>query len=102
MTANPCIFCLDEQRLPHRISCGHSFCTDCFQRYLQLGQDSRCPLCRRDFRADLQPSPPPSESSSEDPVPENELDTLVLTLSEQECRFFEQLYRDLRLTSGWE
>ncbi|XP_037732017.1 postreplication repair E3 ubiquitin-protein ligase RAD18 isoform X2 [Drosophila subpulchrella] len=102
MTANPCIFCLDEQRLPHRISCGHSFCTECFQRYLELGRDSRCPLCRRDFRPVLEPSPLPDETSPEEPGPENEVDTLVLTLSEQECRFFEQLYGDLRLASRWD
>ncbi|XP_016927038.4 E3 ubiquitin-protein ligase TRIM39 [Drosophila suzukii] len=100
MTADPCIFCLDEQRFPHRLPCGHSFCTECFQRYLELGRDSRCPLCRRDFRPVRQTSPP-EETSPEEPAPENEMDTLVLTLSEQECRFFEQLYRDLRLASSY-
>ncbi|KAH8356415.1 hypothetical protein KR084_012363, partial [Drosophila pseudotakahashii] len=100
MTANPCIFCLDEQRFPHRISCGHSFCAECFVKYLELGRDSRCPLCRRDFRPDLQP-PLPVDDTAEESGAETEADTLVLTLSEQECRFFEQLYRGL-LANGRE
>ncbi|XP_017128924.1 postreplication repair E3 ubiquitin-protein ligase RAD18 [Drosophila elegans] len=106
MIANPCIFCLDEQRFPCRISCGHSFCTECFGKYLELVRDSRCPICRRDFRTDFHPTPADSGrvtfASTEDPESmvsptEAEMDTLVLTLSEQECRFFEQLYRELQL-----
>ncbi|KAH8280973.1 hypothetical protein KR054_006352 [Drosophila jambulina] len=95
MTSSPCIFCLDEQRAPRRISCGHSFCADCFERYLRLGQDTRCPLCRRDFRPDIEPAssfPSPANDAST----EADSDTLMLTLSEQECRFFEQLYREVR------
>uniref|UniRef100_A0A6P4FNX0 E3 ubiquitin-protein ligase TRIM50 n=1 Tax=Drosophila rhopaloa TaxID=1041015 RepID=A0A6P4FNX0_DRORH len=111
MTANPCIFCLDEQHLPRRIPCGHSFCTECFDKYLELVRDSRCPLCRRDFRTDF---PPPlddfsrvtfasgEESEPLVALPEVELDTLVLTLSEQECRFFDQLYREVELVNGRE
>ncbi|KAH8268257.1 hypothetical protein KR026_002830 [Drosophila bipectinata] len=103
MTANPCIFCLDEQRNPRIISCGHSFCAECFERYMQIGRDTRCPLCRRDFRPNFAPahhnSAPdgslpatlPSDSAEADP------DTLILTLSEQECRLFEQLYREAQL-----
>ncbi|KAH8385666.1 hypothetical protein KR200_006612 [Drosophila serrata] len=108
MTSSPCIFCLDEQRLPRRISCGHSFCADCFERYLKLGQDTRCPLCRRDFRPDIQPVPSmPSHGyglSAEADLDSSDMDlqtdTLVVTLSEQECRFFEQLYREIRQTSS--
>ncbi|KAH8382399.1 hypothetical protein KR009_003315 [Drosophila setifemur] len=98
MTANPCIFCLDEKRFPRRISCGHSFCADCFDRYLQLGCDWRCPLCRRDFR--LPDLLLPTGQLPDEPD-EAELalqtDTLVLSLSEQECRFFEQLHREAQL-----
>lgn len=103
MTSSPCIFCLDEQRSPRRIPCGHSFCADCFERYLQLSQDSRCPLCRRDFRLDIQPASirlsvpsAPSDPYALSTEAESDPDTLVLTLSEQECRFFEQLYREVR------
>ncbi|XP_017084009.1 RING-H2 finger protein ATL29 [Drosophila eugracilis] len=101
MVANLCIFCLDEQKFPHRISCGHSFCAECFEKFLELSRDSRCPLCRRDFH----PPPPPPEDFEEDPeliVPRRELemDTLALTLTEQECRFFEQLFREVQLTRG--
>ncbi|XP_052853372.1 E3 ubiquitin-protein ligase TRIM39 [Drosophila gunungcola] len=106
MTANPCIFCLDEQRFPCRISCGHSFCAECFGKYLELVRDSRCPLCRRDFRTDFHPPSadsgrltfaPTEDSEFIASLPDVEMDTLVLTLSEQECRFFEQLYRELQL-----
>ncbi|XP_039492501.1 uncharacterized protein LOC120452376 [Drosophila santomea] len=89
----------NEQIYPHRISCGHSFCSACFRKYLELGRDLRCPLCRRVFRADI-PPPPPSDSAEElESLPGTEMDTLVLTLSEQECWFFEQLYREVQLTS---
>ncbi|KAH8347156.1 hypothetical protein KR059_005863 [Drosophila kikkawai] len=106
MTSSPCIFCLDEQRAPRRISCGHSFCAECFERYLKLGQDSRCPLCRRDFRTDVQPSIPhplyalSAEADSDSGELGLQTDTLVLTLSEQECRFFEQLFREVRQTNS--
>ncbi|KAH8247658.1 hypothetical protein KR038_007605 [Drosophila bunnanda] len=103
MTSSPCIFCLDKQRSPRRISCGHSFCADCFERYLKLGQDTRCPLCRRDFRPDIQTAPSipsPDEAYSDSSDMDLQTDTLVLTLSEQECRFFEQLYREVRQTNS--
>ncbi|XP_017046506.1 tripartite motif-containing protein 10 isoform X2 [Drosophila ficusphila] len=106
MTANPCIFCLDEQRFPLRISCGHSFCAECFEKYLQLGRDSRCPLCRRDFRPEIHSFPDDfyrasaEEGGSMVLLPEADLDTLVLTLSDQECRFFEQLFREVQLTNS--
>nr|NP_001247265.1 uncharacterized protein Dmel_CG34289, isoform C [Drosophila melanogaster]AFH06583.1 uncharacterized protein Dmel_CG34289, isoform C [Drosophila melanogaster] len=89
----------NEQRYPHHISCGHSFCSACLKKYLELGRDSRCPLCRRDFRADIQPSLSNNSAEEVESLPGTEMDTLVLTLSEQECWFFEQLYRDVELTS---
>ncbi|EDW98144.2 uncharacterized protein LOC6537891 [Drosophila yakuba] len=89
----------NEQSYPHRISCGHSFCAACFRKYLELGRDLRCPLCRRDFRADIQPAPPSDSAEELESLPATEMDTLVLTLSEQECWFFEQLYREVQLTS---
>ncbi|EDV43994.1 uncharacterized protein Dana_GF18764 [Drosophila ananassae] len=103
MTANPCIFCLDEQRNPHLISCGHSFCAECFERYIQLGCDTRCPLCRRDFRPNFSPAPPEPAPDGSLPASlptdsvEGDTDTLILTLSEQECRLFDQLYREAQL-----
>lgn len=48
--ANPCAFCLDEQRRPCCLACGHTFCTECLVNYLQVRNDPRCPLCRRVFQ----------------------------------------------------
>ncbi|XP_002137008.2 tripartite motif-containing protein 10 [Drosophila pseudoobscura] len=117
MTDNVCIFCLDEQRLPHRIPCGHSFCSECFERYLQVGLDTRCPLCRQDFRPHAQGEPLDRAANTERyPLDEDDLtmgliedfgslsgsdslqsDTLLLTLTEQECRFFDELYREAQM-----
>ncbi|XP_030371173.1 tripartite motif-containing protein 10 [Scaptodrosophila lebanonensis] len=92
MSSNTCIFCLDEQRSPHWIPCGHSFCTECFQRFLQLSADYRCPLCRSEFQPNL--------------IEENctllltdiniETDTLVLNLTEEEFRLFEEMFREVQ------
>ncbi|XP_034661063.1 uncharacterized protein LOC117896713 [Drosophila subobscura] len=117
LTDSVCIFCLDEQRRPHRIPCGHSFCTECFERYLQVGLDTRCPLCRQDFRPHAGGEPPDSAPNiGQYTVDEDDLamdltedfgslsstdtlqtDTLWLTLTEQECRFFDELYREVQL-----
>ncbi|XP_022209501.2 uncharacterized protein LOC111065575 [Drosophila obscura] len=124
MADNVCIFCLDEQRLPHRIPCGHSFCTECFEHYLQVGLDTRCPLCRQDFRPHTGGGgEPPSDNApnvgqypldaddradmdliedfdSLSSIDTLQTDTLLLTLTDQECRFFDELYREAQLEDG--
>ncbi|ALC46934.1 CG34289 [Drosophila busckii] len=99
-SSSPCIFCLEEQQQqPTRLPCRHSFCRLCLERYLQLSRDRRCPLCRRGFQlsADAAAVAVPDRTVLAD---EHVLDldrdmlndTLVLTLSEQEMRFFAELY----------
>ncbi|KZT03708.1 uncharacterized protein LAESUDRAFT_659264 [Laetiporus sulphureus 93-53] len=43
-----CMETYDNERDPHLISCGHTFCLSC----LELLIPQRCPLCRRDFDPD--------------------------------------------------
>ncbi|XP_002073427.2 uncharacterized protein LOC6651359 [Drosophila willistoni] len=108
MSDNPCIFCLDEQRNPRHIRCGHSFCADCFEHYLKLGLDSRCPLCRLDFRGDGADDARSIITSNQGRRQETAIglgdlytnfdyqnDILMLTLSEQECRLFEELHQEV-------
>ncbi|KAH8417566.1 hypothetical protein KR222_001953, partial [Zaprionus bogoriensis] len=65
---NPCVFCLDEQQRPRRLPCGHTFCTVCLVRYLQVRDDPRCPLCRRVFQVSAGDLDEASNDSTIDPV----------------------------------
>ncbi|KAH8278418.1 hypothetical protein KR018_002942, partial [Drosophila ironensis] len=92
-----------EQRYPRQIACGHSFCEECFDRYLQLSRETRCPLCRCNFQP-VGDAVAPEQSLDHVTLPaaqepdDGELswqsDTLMLTLTEQECRYFDELYRE--------
>lgn len=65
--ANPCVFCLDEQRRPCCLECGHTFCTLCLVNYLQVRDDRRCPLCRRVFQVSAADLCEASSVSNTDP-----------------------------------
>lgn len=65
--ANPCVFCLDEQRRPCCLACGHTFCTLCLVNYLQVRDDRRCPLCRRVFQVSASDLCEASNVSNTDP-----------------------------------
>lgn len=70
-SSSTCDVCLDsygEDKVPHTISCGHSFCLRC----LQLLTRQCCPLCRKPFvpeevrrlhtgKASRSATPPPSD-----------------------------------------
>ncbi|KAH8388345.1 hypothetical protein KR093_004735, partial [Drosophila rubida] len=108
-----------EQRSPRWLPCAHSFCTECLEQYLLVRGDLRCPLCRRTFQVSAGQLAEASNDSHTDPDPHHVVpaaaqdesvrttdqfvhlfgldfdrlnDTLVLTLTEQEIRFFANLY----------
>jgi uncharacterized protein YbaR (Trm112 family) len=49
-----CAFCLDILACPHNINCGHSFCADCLEKYLDSDQVDIicCPVCREEVAHD--------------------------------------------------
>lgn len=49
---NECSICLSESILPENEcinSCGHSFCKQCLDRWLDQGK-KQCPMCRQDIK----------------------------------------------------
>ncbi|XP_075167121.1 uncharacterized protein LOC142239235 [Haematobia irritans] len=54
-----CVLCLEEKEFPVLISCGHSFCSKCFEifkSYDQYKWAKKCPICREDLMDEDDPS----------------------------------------------
>lgn len=45
-----CVICIDLIKNPIYFNCGHSFCSDCIDQYIECSknrQNLKCPLCRK-------------------------------------------------------
>ncbi|XP_062274165.1 nuclear factor 7, brain-like [Scomber scombrus] len=47
-----CHVCSETFRDPVSLSCGHSFCSSCLQKFWEQAKNQNCPICKRTFSKD--------------------------------------------------